>query len=740
MAFWSAVQMNWQGYRPNQRRFQTSIQLRLSGYVKRHFGPFLKTLCMSWFLSGMAFDLPAAENQKSNTIYHPSLGFKIPFDIEPSDKAYLKSIELYVSDDKGSSWRLSSATNPSSKAFTFRAARDGEYWFAVRTLDMDGRYNPSDDKPILPDWRVVVDTKKPGLGLESISRRGSTATVHWDARDENLDLSSLVLEFSIPGSGEWKPVPMNRTTLNGEATWDTGTADSIRVRATVADKAGNVQHAETEMSDGTAQLPNMSGSRSDSNGGQAPPPIARMASNGTSRGILGPHQSTDSKTKSESGNWIETPSGFSQGGSGRSARPEDSSRASGNGGQNQPIAAAGVNADRRQAPLIPSPKFPLNYRVDDAGPNGPALVELWVTRDAGRNWSRWAEDADRTSPMDVDLGGEGVFGISIIARSIAGQGDEIPRSGTAPQMWVEVDSTPPAMILNVIKVGVGSQSGKVLISWQAEDRNFGSRPISISYRPETGTQWIPIVESVENSGQYVWTPGPQVPPVFHVRVEAKDEAGNRAGVDTTEYEPVLLDRSRPKARIIGLSSGNTGQAESPPAREKVQNQDRPKASIVNPSSANFEPPPSSPVVTAPPQQVNHEPVEPTKRPEQVLKTASNPSDTSKKPEIEKQSSQVEPEKMVPVIPQVQSKKLDSRPKPPVQEKAPVDAALPPISSPAPEAGPNQDKPPASPKAPELSLELFPEKRPLDGAPPIEAFPLPERPLEAPPKLQDPPPS
>jgi hypothetical protein len=151
-----------------------------------------------------------------------------------------------------------------------------------------------------------------------------------------------------------------------------------------------------------------------------------------------------------------------------------------------------------------------------------------------------------------------------VARSLAGQGDEIPRTGTAPQLWVEVDSTPPSMVLNVIKVGVGSQTGKVLISWRAEDRNFGDRPISLYYRPETANQWMPIAEGIENTGQYVWAPGPQVPPVFHIKIDARDDAGNQSSVDTTNYEPVLLDRSRPRARIIGLSmAGQNSQPEEP---------------------------------------------------------------------------------------------------------------------------------------------------------------------------------
>src|SRR5262249_5644285 len=62
---------------------------------------------------------------------------------------------------------------------------------------------------------------------------------------------------------------------------------------------------------------------------------------------------------------------------------------------------------RSKSILVGSPQFPLQYEVDDAGPDGPNTVELWVTPDGGRTWSRRGEDPDRRSPFPVDLGGEG---------------------------------------------------------------------------------------------------------------------------------------------------------------------------------------------------------------------------------------------------------------------------------------------------------------------------------------------
>ena len=76
--------------------------------------------------------------------------------------------------------------------------------------------------------------------------------------------------------------------------------------------------------------------------------------------------------------------------------------------------------------LVASPKFKLQYAVEDAGPNGPATVELWITQDGGRTWIRRGDDPDRVSPIEVDLGGEGTYGLCLVARSASGLGDQPP--------------------------------------------------------------------------------------------------------------------------------------------------------------------------------------------------------------------------------------------------------------------------------------------------------------------------
>jgi hypothetical protein len=197
--------------------------------------------------------------------------------------------------------------------------------------------------------------------------------------------------------------------------------------------------------------------------------------------------------------------------------------------------------------------FKLQYAVEDAGPNGPATVELWITKDGGRTWIRRADDQDRISPIEVDLGGEGTYGLYLVARSASGLGDQPPAPGDPPQSWVEVDTTAPAVQLQPPQVGTGVNSGKVAIAWRASDLHIPSKAVSISWRPDQpGADWQTIADAQENAGQYIWTVPPTAPQRFHLKVEATDSVGHRGSADTTEMGPVMVDRSRPRSRIIGL--------------------------------------------------------------------------------------------------------------------------------------------------------------------------------------------
>jgi len=188
--------------------------------------------------------------------------------------------------------------------------------------------------------------------------------------------------------------------------------------------------------------------------------------------------------------------------------------------------------------------------VDAVGPSGIAKVELWGTRDGGRTWNSFGTDPDRQSPMIVTLHEEGTYGFCVSVQNGVGLGGDPPKPGQTPDIWVTLDVTKPEVRLICAEQGTGERAGKLVIRWEARDWLLASHPISLYYSETLGGPWVPIVASLENVGQYDWTVQGRVPDRIHLRIEARDAAGNLGIYETPQ--PVVLDRLRPTAHIHGL--------------------------------------------------------------------------------------------------------------------------------------------------------------------------------------------
>jgi hypothetical protein len=415
----------------------------------------------------------------------------------------------------------------------------------------------------------------------------------------------LVLEYQIEGVGVWRRVPLRRPVkLAGRQSWDAGTAEALKVRMSVGDRAGNVTTEVVDLPEGTASP---SDSASDELEDPSLPMVEQISSPGPPRITPGPNftpadsepaprpEATSERAMRPRGrvntgpgrprpttpDWVRDPGpppaspspapaaeipspdspnlfavasgSASPGGFGAVPTANGTPGNSGTPAGAAPPTAHGGAGGGSPSLLVDSPKFKLQYAVDDAGPNGPATLELWITQDGGRTWIRRSDDPDRASPIEVDLGGEGTYGICLVARSASGLGDQPPAPGDPPQTWVEVDTTAPAVQLDPVQVGTGVNSGKVAITWRANDLHLAPKSVSLFWRPDlAGAGWQPLAEGQENTGRFIWAVPTTVPTRFHIRVEAVDTVGHRGSAETSENGPVIVDRSRPRSRIIGL--------------------------------------------------------------------------------------------------------------------------------------------------------------------------------------------
>jgi hypothetical protein len=189
--------------------------------------------------------------------------FDIPFQIdEPIPGQEPVEVQLHVSDDRGTTWNVASKVNPDTGRFSYRAARDGEYWFLVRTLNRQGRLLP--EKPFTAEMRVLVDTEPPQLEVNC--HRGNAGEVYclWKTIDPHLKAETLQLAYQgIDGGPQWQPVAVAPSTPAADGAWSgrttfvpLGVKWPLFVRVEVSDIAGNRATAQVQVQTAPGVGPN----------------------------------------------------------------------------------------------------------------------------------------------------------------------------------------------------------------------------------------------------------------------------------------------------------------------------------------------------------------------------------------------------------------------------------------------------------------------------------------------------
>jgi hypothetical protein len=205
--------------------------------------------------------------------------------------------------------------------------------------------------------------------------------------------------------------------------------------------------------------------------------------------------------------------------------------------------------------MVNSKRFTLNYEITEVGKSGISAAELWSTPD-GRFWQKHSEQKKSDGkevrpPYEVNVEKEGLYGFTLLIRSGVGLSLQAPQAGDPPQVWVEVDLTPPVVRVTKVDVGRGPQAGSLAINWSATDKNLGRQPITLSYAEKPDGTWNPIIANRENTGSYIWRMPPDVPSQVYLKVEATDRAGNVGSAETSK--PIIVDLVLPKVEIKDIA-------------------------------------------------------------------------------------------------------------------------------------------------------------------------------------------
>lgn len=527
--------------------------------------PLLRMLCGFAVLAYSA----AAWAQQPQPIVTNQPGFRIPYRFDQAEMRRLraKEIRLFLSRNAGSEWRHVQTVAPEVGRFDFKAAADGEYWFAVRTLDGANQLHP-DANVVEPGLVVIVDRTPPDLQLLLQQSEAGKVQLSWSVSDTNLDPTKLTLEFS-QGGANWLPVSV-KAQAAGQTSWSVPGGGQVTVRGSATDRAGNVGSAQTAVAVQASQQIAPMRKRPDAADHTQPiagsklPPLPESTSNfpfgpSASNSVAPPPPSEPFSGFAAPGNRLATsaqaPTQFpSEAKIANSVPTTSNSSTAGQGRVN--TAEWGPNRSRFNSSgrfrAVKSNRFEVNYRVDDVGPSGVSAVELFVTQNNGQKWFKYGDDADKQSPFVVEVPEDGLYGFSIRVRSGAGLANDPPQPGEEPSVVIVVDRTPPQLQLSPIQQGAGGQMNKLTISWRIADDNPSDKPISLAYSATPNGPWEPICGWQPDTGSYIWSVGQGVPSRLYVRLVARDAAGNHSFVDTPQ--PLLVDLSKPTASIVDVES------------------------------------------------------------------------------------------------------------------------------------------------------------------------------------------
>jgi hypothetical protein len=531
---------------------------------------------------------------------------KLPVEIEEAQRAQLKSLVLYMKESTQGSWIKVDQGLPHLTEFIFRAPHEGEYWFRVVAIDNQGRTQPADlNKDIRDAVVVVFDATPPAIDLAygGVSNEGTT--VRCEVRDANLDPLKTQFFFqtqnqawqpldAVPGRPGLYCIPRQAMLTN-------------RVKATAVDLAGNPTTRVVNLGElATGQIgrgsenhlpqiaavpaqaippaPTPYGTAPSTPIASPPPPSVMTSTGPIAQPIAQLHGTPNTLPPSVAPQFappqitvptITTPqtSPHPNGGvtivpttgsdlrpwtAGAVARPvRDTLRPN----TNDPSVAtvSGTLSRQPHAPnqIVNNTNVFVNYAVENVGASGVGKIEIWVTSDQCRTWTKVVEERAGKNPAEIRLPGEGVFGVKMVATNGRGFGAQAPQSGDPADTWIEIDTTKPKAEIVAVQCGAGAEAGVLTVFWRAEDKNLAHDGIELLHAATREGPWTPIAKGLHNDkgieGQYRWTPPAQAGAQTFLRLVVRDRAGNVAISQTVQPVP-LDDLSRPRIRVLNVST------------------------------------------------------------------------------------------------------------------------------------------------------------------------------------------
>ncbi|MEC7564157.1 MAG: hypothetical protein VX738_00615 [Planctomycetota bacterium] len=468
--------------------------------------------CWAW----IAIAVPVcAQQPKLYTTRTP--GFDIPYTLN----AATDTITLYISTNLGKRWTVVAQHDAQQTLFRFEAPRDGEYWFCSRLNQPTQNGRPVVPTDLQPELRIYVDTKQPGIDLQTSLTTAGEVVISCQVTDVTVMANQVAAEIQPAPGLPWHPFPLSgppkqtaKAVVQLDGRWQPPPESRVAmVRIKALDGAGNLSIAERRIF-----FPPSTLRRPQSYVPLANPYTRPLPHQGAIRwpADTGPPQVGDAPAPAPRANVEEAPVAEAQENSVTAAKPI----------VNGPAIDAVVHHVNRS-------RFKLEYSLTTPA-RDTQQVQLWATEDGGQTWGLWGTDQDRQSPLDVEIQRDGLIGfVTLIGDQDTGNKNQ-PTSGTNADIWVHVDRVKPMLRLGDVQRSVEAGFPEILIKWEATDDNFSGRPIRLRYSQSQQGPWTEISNSVPNAGFYRWRLDPNATGNWFIQVEAVDRAGNRISAVAAE--------------------------------------------------------------------------------------------------------------------------------------------------------------------------------------------------------------
>jgi hypothetical protein len=466
----------------------------------------------------------------------------IPIRFNEERRGQINELQLWYSADEGQSWQPGPKATPRQEAFSFTAPADGVYWFNVQVTNALGQKEPADLRSVPAGLKVAIDTRPPSVRIDSCDRTGSGVAVAWRTDDATARPETIRVEYRAADAGEdaWVAVPVPNPALAGQAMIVSAPSAALKVRVSVSDPAGNIGIDVHDLAGqpSAAPVPSPSGIASATPASRSGPPNLLVDAN--------VQQTSRTEPSAPPGGSFVAPDKPAVVAPAPAERPNLMNAEA-------PTAPPGSGSALPPPQIISFTQINLDYEVIKQGPSGLKAVELWLTRDDGRTWEKYADDPDHNSPLTARLPGDGVYGLKLVSYSGAGFSQGPPTPGEVPEMRVEVDMLKPVVQLTAVEPDP-NRSDVLTIKWTASDRNLVANPITLEWSERAEGPWqsvSPGSPELPNTGSHVWQLPLQMPYRVYLRITARDRAGNVGEYRTGSS--VLVDTKKPQVTISRIT-------------------------------------------------------------------------------------------------------------------------------------------------------------------------------------------